>query len=535
MSGFPKRRLNLAALDPESDREDWLDRVFAEFAVDAGDSNLDLSFDFRNDPRIFWLTTLLQALDTEKVLLICRSLAKAQAIDEAIRHRLNIKVAVFHEELSLLQRDRNAAWFADEDGARLLVCSEIGSEGRNFQFAHHLVLFDLPLNPELLEQRIGRLDRIGQTEDIRIYVPYLVQSPQEVLARWYHEGLDAFETNLEGGNELLKKFGRAVHDLALEFAVADPISAEAELSELVHETAAERTRLRQILEQGRDRLLEMNSFRPETAQRVIDQIRAEDASDALEDYVLDVFDHFGVKVEETAPHTWQLNPQGIVTDSFPAMPEEGMMATCDRKRALGREDVGFLTWDHPLVGGAMELLLGSEKGNCAFGVLPTPQERTLLLEMVFVIEVIAPARLHVDRFLPATPVRVVMNHKTQEVTEEFPASSLLRLQKGSPHKLIDNPDISRKLLPRMIDAGNDSATRTMATIVDDSIASMNVLLDHETHRLTTLKQVNDNVRQEEIDMATAQQGELTAAMKGARLRLDALRLIWKGPTDVLGG
>ena len=60
--------------------------------------------------------------------------------------------------------------------ARILICSEIGSEGRNFQFAHHLVLFDLPLDPELLEQRIGRLDRIGQTSEIHVHVPFVVGS-----------------------------------------------------------------------------------------------------------------------------------------------------------------------------------------------------------------------------------------------------------------------------------------------------------------------------------------------------------------------
>lgn len=53
-----------------------------------------------------------------------------------------------------------------------MLCSEIGSEGRNFQFASHLVMFDLPFNPDLLEQRIGRLDRIGQVHDIQIHVPY---------------------------------------------------------------------------------------------------------------------------------------------------------------------------------------------------------------------------------------------------------------------------------------------------------------------------------------------------------------------------
>ena len=102
-----------------------------------------------------------------------------------------MKVGLFHEGLPLVQRDRNAAWFAEPDGAQLLICSEIGSEGRNFQFAHHLVLFDLPLNPGLLEQRIGRLDRIGQTQTIRIHVPYVESSSEECVLDWYHRGLDA--------------------------------------------------------------------------------------------------------------------------------------------------------------------------------------------------------------------------------------------------------------------------------------------------------------------------------------------------------
>ena len=71
---------------------------------------------------------------------------------------------------------------------------------------------------------------IGQTRDIQIHVPYLADSPQEVLARWYDEGLDAFASHLEGGNELLRQFGRSVHDLALEFPVADRRSAELELA-----------------------------------------------------------------------------------------------------------------------------------------------------------------------------------------------------------------------------------------------------------------------------------------------------------------
>jgi ATP-dependent helicase HepA len=148
----------------------------------------------------------MKALHPAKVLLICRSKEKVLALEQALKERGHLKVGVFHEDLTIVQRDRNAAWFSESGGARLLLCSEIGSEGRNFQFAHHLVLFDLPLHPELLEQRIGRLDRIGQSEDIHIHVPYLTGSPQEVLVRWYHEGLNAFEDYLEGGNQLMQIF-----------------------------------------------------------------------------------------------------------------------------------------------------------------------------------------------------------------------------------------------------------------------------------------------------------------------------------------
>ena len=85
---------------------------------------------------------------------------------------------MFHEHMEIVERDRAAAYFAArENGSQLLLCSEIGSEGRNFQFAHHLMLFDLPLEPDLLEQRIGRLDRIGQTRVIQLHVPYFPGSP----------------------------------------------------------------------------------------------------------------------------------------------------------------------------------------------------------------------------------------------------------------------------------------------------------------------------------------------------------------------
>jgi len=133
-----------------------------------------------HDPRIPWLVKLLKQLKQQKVLLICRSAPVALALEELLRLKEGIRTTLFTEHMTLLERDRAAAYFAEEDyGAQILLCSEIGSEGRNFQFAHHLVLFDLPANPDVLEQRIGRLDRIGQTDTINIHVPYMAGTAQE--------------------------------------------------------------------------------------------------------------------------------------------------------------------------------------------------------------------------------------------------------------------------------------------------------------------------------------------------------------------
>ena len=157
-----------------------------------------------------WLADLLRALDQEKALLICRTQRKVEAIDAALRQRLNVKQAVFHEGLTLVQRDRNAAWFAEEDGARILICSEIGSEGTEFS---------VRASPRHVRSA-ARSGIAGTTH--RPPRPHRADfgnpgamcrsstgSSQEVLARWYHAGLNSFEKNLHGGHELLERVRRA--------------------------------------------------------------------------------------------------------------------------------------------------------------------------------------------------------------------------------------------------------------------------------------------------------------------------------------
>ena len=528
MSGFPGRKAHLAPLVPDREPKVWMENAQLEFATDTGEAGSSGEFNLNRDPRIAWLGLLLHELGEEKVLLICRSREKALAIEKAVGLQIPIKSAVFHEDLTLLQRDRNAAWFAEEEGARLLICSEIGSEGRNFQFVHHLVLFDLPLNPELLEQRIGRLDRIGQAQTIHLHTPHLEGSPQEVLARWYHEGLDAFESNLQGANQLLEKFGEQV----LKLAALPPTTAgrKTGLQTLITETAGEHENIARQLEQGRDRLLELNSHRPKEAGAMVESIQTADADLTLEDFLLAVFDHYGVQVEDIGSRSYILQGHGVTTDSFPELPGEGLVGTFDRRRAIGREDVDLLTSDHPIVTGAVDLLLGSEQGNCTFGIWPDENDKTILIEAMFVLEALAPAHLHADRFLPPTPLRILVNHKKEQLKLDLPG-----LEKGAPYKLLDNPKIGREIIPAMLEATQAFAEKEALDIIAEASSAMESQLQSEIDRLTSLREVNDHVRPEEIELAREQLDQLTDVISKSRVRLDTLRLIWKGSPEAITG
>ena len=530
IAGFPRRIARMQPLNVPGGDTAVLDAAAEEFASDRDPKGFTtFQPDFTKDLRLDWLSSLLRTLGREKVLLICRTQAKVAAIDAALRQRLNLKQALFHEGLSLVQRDRNAAWFAEEDGARILICSEIGSEGRNFQFAHHLVLFDLPLDPELLEQRMGRLDRIGQTSEIQIHVPYVARGSQEVLARWYHDGLNAFEENLHGGHELLERFGPRLFDLAQDFHETET-TARADLDRLIAETQTAREEIAVRLEQGRDRLLELNSFCPETGATLVREIRRPDADLTLDEFMVEVFDHYSIHVEELTDRTYQLGSAGVFAESFPGLPTKGLTVTCDRKRALAREDVQFLTWDHPLVTGALDLLLGSEKGNSSFAQWPDARTAGLYVETIYLLECIAPPPLHVDRFLPPTPVRVVVDHDGRDLGKVITPEILSRgLRNGNAYALLDKPEFREELLPGLIGQSQVLASRLVQGIISQARMEMTAQLGHEIERLKELQKVNRNVRGEEIALLQELMHDLDQHLKNARLRLDAIRLIQRGP------
>jgi ATP-dependent helicase HepA len=483
---------------------------------------------WKTDPRIDWLVKFLEDLKGEKVLLICSAKSIVLAIDEALRDKSTVKTAVFHEDLTLIGRDRNAAFFAEKDGADILICSEIGSEGRNFQFAHHLVLFDLPVNPDLLEQRIGRLDRIGQKKEIQIHVPYIKGSAQEILFELYHYGLDAIEHSPHGSVNVFNHFNEKIIDALTKPAPFLENDARM-LKDLVKDISIYSKKLRQSLEKGRDRLLELNSFRPEIGNKIVENIKKIDADNTLELYMDRIFEHFGIESDDIAERSYFISPSDLMfTEAFPGLPYDGVRISYDRKQALEREEIQFLTWEHPMVTGSMDLLLTSEHGNSSMVLLEGLKENKLILEAVFILECIAPDELQADRFLPPTPVRVMVNHRMEE--EDL---ALAEIKKGmariNPDKVFSRPEITQTLLKFMLEKSEEFAEEKVDALINDSLEQMVSTLSYEAKRLIALKEVNPNVTEEEIEFAKERIASLHEHISSARLRLDSLRLICNDP------
>ncbi|BBH47692.1 RNA polymerase-associated protein RapA [Pseudomonas sp. KU43P] len=530
IQGFPERQLHPYPLaNPEQYRDlpaGEHAELYPEVAFQAQGEASDEERWWRFDPRVDWLIDTLKMLKRTKVLVICAHAETAMDLEDALRVRSGIPATVFHEGMSILERDRAAAYFADEEfGAQVLICSEIGSEGRNFQFAHHLVMFDLPAHPDLLEQRIGRLDRIGQKHTIELHIPYLQDSPQERLFQWYHDGLNAFLNTCPTGNALQHRFGPRLLPM-LEGGDGKAWTA------LVAEARGERERLEAELHSGRDRLLELNSGGAGEGQALVEAILEQDDQFALPIYMETLFDAFGIDSEDHSENALILKPSEKMLDaSFPLGDDEGVTITYDRAQALSREDMQFLTWEHPMVQGGMDLVLSGSMGNTAVALIKNKALKpgTVLLELLFVSEVVAPRSLQLGRYLPPAALRCLLdangNDLASRVAFETLNDQLESVPRASANKFVQ---AQRDVLAKRISGGEEKILPTHVERVAEAQRRLAAEADEELARLTALKAVNPSVRDSEIDTLRKQREDGLAMLEKAALRLEAIRVLVAG-------
>lgn len=519
IQGFPGRDCQPAPLPAP---ENWSKDGKLREQMWPEEAQLDGSW-MEFDPRVGWLMEMLRTqLKHKKVLLIARSGPVVEALENALRLHAGIRTAMFHEGMSLLERDQAAAYFAEDSyGAQILLCSEIGSEGRNFQFASDLVLFDLPANPDVLEQRIGRLDRIGQENRIQIHVPYLEGTAQERMFRWYNEALNIFSNISPTAQTLQENFIVHLKDCLL----AD---MGQQFEDLLEEVSVQREALETELQAGRDRLLEYNSCRPIVAQEIVQALEDYDDNTTLPMFMKRFMASTNIDFDEQSNGTVIIKPTDQMQVQGLTLDEDGMTATFYRDQAQVREDAQYLTLEHPFTESVMEMINTQAFGSTNVAILKSNalKQGSILLEVWFKVDVIAPKALNLPSSLPQQLIRVLLSETGQDLSMKIEPSIL----KPYLHHLDSNScrqvvKARRDVIEERYQQALNIAKTALPEMKQQAKEIYGGKWQYEIDRLSYLKQFNPSIREDEITRLQKLQKEGIALLEGLSVTPDAIQVL----------
>jgi superfamily II DNA/RNA helicase len=268
---------------------------------------------------------------------------------------------------SMTFEERESAIRRFEDKSRFLISTEAGGEGLNLhRRCHIMVNYDLPWNPMRLVQRIGRIYRYGQTENVVIFNLYAPQT------------LDAHVMNL-----MYTRIGQVVHDMApvgvefrsgLEDEILGEIAEMMDVQDILEEASSagiDRTqeriddalrRAREAVEKQRDLFEFVSSFNPEETKS---QFAIQ--SEHVQSFVLGMFDQLKIEVLDTLHRgqTLEIRLTEAVQEEL-GFSRGRIKVTFDRRRAASRSDLEMMDFESPLflhlVKQAQSYSFG---GNCA--------------------------------------------------------------------------------------------------------------------------------------------------------------------------
>jgi ATP-dependent helicase HepA len=471
-----------------------------------------------------WLYDFVKEHKKEKILLICSSSDTVSDLLLLLNKELGDGTAVaFREEENSLERDRAAAAFISPRGPNILLSSEIGSEGRNFQNARHLVLFDLPEDSSLLEQRIGRLDRIGQGEEIYIHVPFIKKSKTEMLFLWYHEALGIFEHSLMGGGEMYAKFEKELK----EYLEAPGKKIDKFIKEFLPRGKKEMLLLNKKAEDGRDRLLEFNSQNKRLSEELMAEAQKMDSNEELVPWAFDMLERLDVEVQKgtylesfvfkCAPEQQSEHATLLGIESGDEGYEDSITAITSREMALNYENAEFFHWEHPIMQRLFDMALGADFGNAACVACDFIPAGKVFVQYNFILEFSINAHWGISHLISEELLSVVLDNDGNL------RNDILEKLENANVKNSKATDIS---IPNCFEAAKNSLKETARQMAAETEKTVISALESQLHRLEeTYALLRDFDLGKLLDKKKKAIIACKKSLESPRLRLDGVRVL----------
>ena len=491
-----------------------------------------------------------------KVLLFTEALATL----ESLRSQLSadgIEALGYHGDLPLVDRDRQVARFRDPEGPKVLISTEVGGEGRNFQFAHHLVNYDLPWSPATMEQRIGRLDRIGQTQPVDIHVFDVRGTLASDVLALLADAVGVFGETVGGLDAVLEE----VEGRILELALASPPERVQYRTTLAARVAEARTSIRRAY----DPLLDERSFDREAVQALVERAGARidleiDPEDSLEDGLWAIARDLDERLEETVTELARRVGIGVDTDEqveafqcafhfghalkVEALPglelgeERTVLGTFWRDTAVEQEEIDFFATGHSIVEALFGFLRDGPYGRNGCRAIQHRSISARGIEVLFHVVPPEPEDTSPGARVPSRQLSRVLDRSLLRVAVTArpgggPAldSRLLEILAREEGRSLQGDQIRAAFpdLATFVDPAMVEAMRAASDQLKDMQVEARTKLDAERDRaLTRLERALRHQRLppaaigEQLDAERAHHDALAEALAGLRLQLDSV-------------
>lgn len=491
-----------------------------------------------------------------KVLVFTEARDTLERLVATLRHE-SIEALWYHGDLELAERDRQVARFRDPEGPRVLVSTEVGGEGRNFQFAHHLINYDLPWSPATMEQRIGRLDRIGQTHPVDIHVFEAAGTFSADVLTVLRDAVGVFGETVGGLDAVLEEVEPRLTELAL--APAEARSA------YVRELAAKVGEARAHVTRAYDPLLDLRSFDREAVRDLVLRAQercgmdlepdapvedglwgvARDLDERLEECITELAERIGVRVDtdqevdafQAAFHFGHaLNVEAL--PGYDIAHERSVLGTFWRDTAIEQEEIEYFATGHPLVEALFGFLRDGPYGRNGVRLIPAKRHaKAKGLEVLFHVVPPEPADTapgsrvpsrQLSRFLESMLVRTAVTRLDDgSATVDAKLLELLSADEGRPLK---GHEIAAAFpeLPAFVDEAVAAATRAAeAELASMKEHAQSAIEDERDLTIVRLRLALDHQGVDEAQIEQALIAEvafydaLLAAAEGTRLALDS--------------
>jgi ATP-dependent helicase HepA len=268
------------------------------------------------------------------------------------------------------------------------------------------------------------------------------------------------------------------------------------------------------------------------AAALIDSIMEEEEADQLSGWMQTVFDRYGVDNEPHSEDSLVIRPGEHMQGPFPELGDDGKTVTFSRKKALAREDMEFLSWEHPMVTGCLEMIHTGEAGNATVSTISVSSlpAGSVLLEIYFVADVVAHKNLEIERYLPLTPTRLLVDASGRDLARVLSHKKLEQYAKSIPRKIAQTAvQRIREPIIKIILQAQQLADQQLPAILTKAHTTLDESLGAELVRLVALRKVNPSIRDDEITFIEDKIAICHEHIDRASMQLQAVRVVINNP------